>query len=199
MKTNRSPNLTAAATANVSCHSGKKPGQTSHKRKSTAETSFVPETRPTLKEVLAETPSNNSLFLYSAKPCSDDGMRIKLSRMSRQKPQKPVVKPTENTPIELIKIIGNIRVCAGCKGNLKDVRQHTNTVHSIYCVRHNEEDYFYHSQRNQWIPKLGNKHYHVSRKCLLGRNPHFKPDNLVISIDHTITNVLTRFLVERLN
>jgi hypothetical protein len=120
MKTNRSPNLTAAATANVSRHSGKKPGQTSHKRKSTAETSFVPETRPTLKEVLAETPSNNSLFLYSTKPCSDDGMRIKLSRMSREKPQKPVVKPTENTPIELIKIIGNIRVCAGCKGNLKD-------------------------------------------------------------------------------
>ena len=71
IETYRSPNLAAAATANVSRHSGKKPGQTSRKRKATPVASSALNNRPTLKEVLANTPSDNSLLLYSAKSCSD--------------------------------------------------------------------------------------------------------------------------------
>ncbi len=48
------------------------------------------------------------------------------------------------------------------------------------------------------MPKLENKHYHVCRACLFGRNPHFKSDNLIISVD-TVTEALKHFLVGRLH
>lgn len=125
-------------------------------------------------------------------------MRLKLTRVGKEKPQKPQYKPTENTPFELIPIKGNIRVCAGCREELKDGLDEMHVLDSVYCIRHKENDYFFLETKNQWLKKFENKHYHISKDCLIERNPHFDSDNLTLCLDHTITDTLKSFLVQRL-
>lgn len=180
-------NLTTLATANVSRNSGKKPGQTSRKRKSGRDASSS-NVRQTLKEALANDKSDTSLLLYSAQQSGDNSMRLKLTRVGKEKPQKPQYKPTENTPFELIPIKGNIRVCAGCREELKDGLDEMHVLDSVYCIRHKENDYFFLETKNQWLKKFENKHYHISKDCLIERNPHFDPDNLTLCLEHTITD-----------
>ena len=153
-------NLTTLATAKVSRNSGKKPGQTLRKRKSGSDASSS-NVRQTLKEALANDKSDTSLLLYSAQPSGDNGMRLKLTRVGKEKPQKPQYKPTENTPFELIPIKGNIRVCPGCREELKDGLYEMHVLDSVYCVRHKENDYFFLEAKNQWPKKFENKHYHM--------------------------------------
>ena len=69
---------------------------------------------------------------------------------------------------------------------------------SQYCIRHKEEDYVFIEKTNQWIMKFENKHYHVNRNCIVGRNPNFQGNSLHISLPHAINLELKNFLVSRL-
>ncbi len=117
----------------------------------------------------------------------------------RPRPRKPQLKPTTNTPIEIIDIGGNISKCAGCHGSLKDgppdaVKQ---PLDEKVCVRHKENDYFFHQQRWEYLPKLENKHYHISKDCVGRRNPQFDVNDTVVSLRKQQPNKVFNFFFFR--
>lgn len=105
-----------------------------------------------------------------------------------------------HTPIELIKISGNIQKCAGCRRDIKE-RLSCHTVDNLsfenynaqYCLQHKEEDYVFFEKANKWLRKCDNKHYHVSRDCIIERNPHFEAISLQLSVPHTTDFELSEF------
>ncbi|XP_066933566.1 uncharacterized protein [Clytia hemisphaerica] len=195
--------LTPAATFGANKNAGKKPNQSvrSRKRKSTtAET--VPQKRMTLDEVLKDTEADEEIACgnYSVIESTPGSLKMKMGRGSVN--SKPKYVPTTSTPFQLLDIQGNIRVCAGCKGDLVDGPSPAvpNGFDYAICIRHEEHDHFYHKQRQQWIKKFEKKHYHISLNCLRLRNPHFNHGNLEIclkkqNLNHTMKN----FLIERLS
>jgi len=95
---------------------------------------------------------------------------------------KPKLEPTRITPFCLVDIRGNIAKCAGCHGNLRDgPPDGYDFLDGKICVRHKERDHVWVKQRNEWIPKFDNKHYHVSKGCILSRNSHFHGDNILMN------------------
>ena len=82
--------------------------------------------------------------------CDPHSLKVKLTHVSATRPEKPEVRPTESTPVELIQISGNIRKCAGSRGDLKNgpTSRSMQDVSSLdldsqYCIRHKEEDYVF--------------------------------------------------------
>ena len=202
---NKQTNLTAASMANVSRHAGKKPGHTARNRKKQKDSVELSH-RATLGEVLRDIPADCSKLQYSAEPCAANSLKVKFTRTTSTRPQKPVVRPTENTPVELKQISGNVRKCAGCRGDLKSGPSSSSTddtsgqnLDGQYCLRHREEDYVFINKTNQWLRKSENKHYHVNRDCIIERNPHFQAKNVQLSLPHTLNAELTAFLVSRLD
>ena len=204
---NKQTNLTAASMAKVSRNVGKKPGHTIRKKNiPNREESVDPSQKRTLGEVLSVIPADCGKLKYSAQPVASSSLKVKFTRVTSPRPPKPAVHPTENTPVELIQISGNIRICAGCKGDLKNgplpVASDSASGKDFdarYCLRHKEEDYIFISKTNQWLKKFENKHYHVNRRCIIEPNPHFQAKNVHLSVPHTLTTEITNFLVSRLD
>ena len=120
--------------------------------------------------------------------------RMTLSR--RPAPYPPHIE-TSSTPFELINIKGPISSCAArCGVPIKETPHgYTSSPNDKnFCVRH-KENYHYIRDGN-WVPKFGNKHYHVNMHCLTGRNPSFNPNLLRITAN--IDANICAFLTERL-
>ena len=120
---------------------------------------------------------------YAAISTSDLRLTIR-----RTKPTKPSVDPTTSTPFEIIEIKGKVHKCAGCGGQLKDGPDaHLKTdLDKNLCLRHKEHDYVWIKSQNCWKTTFENKHFHVYRSCLVGRNPGFNFQSIQMSIPYTL-------------
>lgn len=133
---------------------------------------------------------------YSAVATSDLRLTIRKNR-----PPKPSVSPTTSTPFQLIEIKGKVPKCAGCGGELKDgPDQYTKgDLDELICVRHKEHDYVWIEGHKLYKKTFENKHFHVFRNCLIGRNPGFDFTHVQMSIPYTLTASQLSFLKDRLN
>lgn len=171
-------NLTALTTFSVNKAAGKKnPNhQTRQRKKSPDAMKTVASCTNTLRDALANTVTTQE---YSAVATSDLRMTIRKSI-----PPKPSVSPTTTTPFELIEIKGKVRKCAGCGGDLKDgPHEYTkDDLDELFCVRHKEHDYVWIVKHKLYKKTFENKHFHVYRNCLVGRNPGFDFTHVQICI-----------------
>lgn len=171
-------NLTALTTFSVNKAAGKKnPNhQTRQRKKSPDAMKIVASCTNTLRDALANTVTTQE---YSAVATSDLRMTIRKSI-----PPKPSVSPTTTTPFELIEIKGKVRKCAGCGGDLKDgPHEYTkDDLDELFCVRHKEHDYVWIVKHKLYKKTFENKHFHVYRNCLVGRNPGFDFTHVQICI-----------------
>ena len=122
---------------------------------------------------------------------------VKLT-LRKQRKTKPTYSETTSTSFEFLKIRGNIRVCAGCCQPLKDGPDQNATKNdTLYCVRHKERDHVMIENGQYWKATFGNKHYHVSKDCILQRNPSFKLSELLIEQEFLAQKDIKKFLKKR--
>ena len=107
-------------------------------------------------------------------------------------PAKPQVRPTEDTPFELIEVSVRIRTCAGCRGDL------TSDNDNKWCLRHKENDFVLIQSQNYWKKTFDNKHYHVEKQCVVSRNPNFRYKDVRMKLKHTVTGGHITYLREKL-
>lgn len=145
----------------------------------------------TLGDAIAQTNEE-----YAAISTSD--LRI---TVRRAKPTKLLVNPTTSTPFEVLEIKGKIRKCAGCGGELKDGPDPflKADLDQRMCLRHKEHDYVWIKMQNYWEKTFDNKHFHLYRNCLVGRNPSFNFESVRMSIPYTLNAVDLHLLRERLD
>lgn len=133
---------------------------------------------------------------YAAISTSDLRLTIR-----RAKPTKLSVDPTTSTPFEIIEIKGKVHKCAGCGGQLKDGPDaHLKTdLDKNLCLRHKEHDYVWIKSQNYWKKTFENKHFHVYRNCLVGRNPGVNFQSVQMSIPYTLNGAQLQLIQQRLN
>ena len=189
--------MTPGATAGGNRFAGRKPGDTPRRRKRTSEPQSTPSTRCTLEEVLSNIPPDYAQLQYKSQ--QQNGLKMVFTRVSEDKPPKPTATPS-NKPFEFIEIHGNIRKCFGCGLLLKDgpPGNSTHVLDSKYCIRHQEEDFFFVVKYNKWLPKTENKHFHIEKECILKKNDHFDSSAVHVVVNHTLTSTVTTFLAARL-
>ena len=112
---------------------------------------------------------------------SNSGMKIKIRR---KRPVRPSYNETTTTPSEIIFITGNIAKCTGCRGRLKEgPNKFLDNVDKEFCIRHKEKDHVFLGTHGYWKPTFSNKHYHLAVECILGRNPSFKPRDIIVTMN----------------
>ncbi|XP_066929918.1 uncharacterized protein [Clytia hemisphaerica] len=193
--------LTPSATSGSSKNAGQKPNTKRRPKRKHTEPLVSLNERQTLGEILQNTPGDEEIATGSYGITTSSNLKMKLQRNRKSKKQKFV--PTKSTPFCLVDIKGNISKCAGCRGNLADgpsaVAMPDEFDRKI-CIRHKEADHFYLEHRDEWIPKMENKHYHVWKLCLQGRNPHFNVNDVLTNHleKQQINFSVKSFLKERL-
>lgn len=186
-------NLTSLTTFSVNKAAGKKKSnqQIRQRKKSPDVMTSMASSKGTLGDAIAQTNEE-----YAAVSTSDLRLTIR-----RTKPTKPSVDPTTSTPVELIEIKGKVNKCAGCGSQLKDGPDPYLMVDldQTLCLRHKEHDYVWIKTHNYWKKTFENKHFHVYRNCLVGRNPSFNFASVRMSIPYTLNAAQLQLLQQRLN
>ena len=133
---------------------------------------------------------------YSAVATSDLCLTIRKSR-----PPNPSVSLATTTPFELIEIKGKVRKCAGCGGDLKDGpdKYTKDDLDELFCVCHKERDYVWIVKHKLYKKTFENKHSHVYRSRLVGRNPGFDFTHVQMCISYTLSTSQLSFLEDRLS
>ena len=124
---------------------------------------------------------------------SNSGMKMKIA-----KPTRPKYTETTTTQFELIKIAGNISKCAGCGSPLKPGPDSLLGVEldEHLCIRHKEKDHVFIPSLGYYKSIFSNRHYHVFKDCVVGRNPSFRSNALCLQI--AVTDDLVKMLKDRL-
>lgn len=189
-----SHNATPAATAGGNKFAGRKPGDAPRVRKKGSKPVAA---RCTLGEVLSDIPPGFSQLQYQSQP--QGGLKMVFTRVSAQRPPKPAASSTNDKPFQLIEIQGNIRKCFGCGLPLRDgpPRYHVDPLDSKYCVRHQEQEHFFSETYGKWIPKMENKHFHISAECVLNKTQQFHASTVEVCLNHTLTPNVKAFLAIR--
>ena len=186
-------NLTSLTTFSVNKTAGKKKSnqQSRQRKKSPDVMTSMASCHDTLGDVIAQTNEDYTAITTSA-------LRVTLRRNN---PTKPSVDPTTSTPFELIEIKGKVHKCAGCGGQLKEGPDPylVAELDQGLCLRHKEHDYVWIKTQNYWKKTFDNKHFHVYRNCLVGRNPSFNFESVRMSIPFTLNAAQLQFLQQRLN
>lgn len=144
----------------------------------------------TFDDALANTVTTQE---YSAVATSDLRLTIRKSR-----PPKPSVSPTTTTPFELIEIKRKVRKCAG---DLKEgPDEYTkDDLDELFYVCHKEHDYVWIVKHKLYQKTFENKHFHVYRNCLVGRDPGFDFTHVKMCISYTLSASQLGFLKDRLS
>ena len=192
------PNITPVATAGGNKFAGRKPGDVPRVRRRSSEPLSAVAGRSTLGEVLSDIPPDFSQLHYQSK--HQGGLKMVFTRVSAQRPPKPVSTSRSDEPFQLIDIQGNIRECFGCGLPLRDgpPKYGADYLDSQYCLRHKEEDHFYCEKYSKWIPKIENKHFHISKECVLRKHQQFNSSTVEVALKHTLTVRDKAFLTARL-
>lgn len=153
-----------------------------------------PNCSATLGDILNEDQTDEE---YSAASSSQNPLKITIRK---NRPPKPEVNPTTNTPFQLINITGRIRKCAGCGGALKEGPDpfSKEDLDQKLCIRHKEHDFVWIQNQSQWKPTFENKHYHIFPNCISSRNKDTFDVSLVqIELNHTLNQMETTFIKQR--
>ena len=186
-------NLTSLTTFSVNKAAGRKKSnqQIRQRKKSPDVMTNMASNKGTLGDAIAQASEE-----YAATATSDLRVTIR-----RTKPTKPSVDPTTSTPFELIEIKGKVHKCAGCGGELKDGPDPYMKIDldQNLCLRHKEHDYVWIKSQDNWRKTFENKHFHVYRNCLVGRNPGFNFQSVQMSIPYTLNGAQLQLIQQRLN
>ena len=104
-------------------------------------------------------------------------------------------QPANVNPFYIKFIVGNIRVCQGCKGSLKTVDNHIPTPPFDIAAARSENKPFRDASGNLITPKRATVyHYHCHPQCIRAVEPHFVLSSLLIpgtSTSETATHEVT--------
>ena len=133
----------------------------------------------TVGKILNDEGENQMVF----ENISNSGMKIKIRRKT---PLSPSYNETTITSYEIILITGNAKYTS-CHGKLnKGPNEFLDNVDKDFCIHHKETDHVFLVTHSYWKPIakcFSNKRYHVTVECILGRNPSFKPKDVIVTMN----------------
>ena len=131
----------------------------------------------TVGKILNDEGENQMVF----ENISNSGMKIKIRRKT---PVSRSYNETTITSYEIILITGNNAKYTSCDGKLnKGANEFLHNVDKDFCIHHKETDHVFLVTHSYWKPTFSNKRYHVKVECILGRNPSFKPKDVIVTMN----------------
>ena len=201
---NSTLNLSKMATTNVNSNAGKKGRSRKRVRASSPDVMCKPYDVKVQSATLGNLFEEQDTSDFSVSHISRSAIKMKIKKpvapekpKATKKPVKPIFQETTATDFELIMIKGRISVCQGCPNKLKagPIAIPSDPFDKDYCVRHKEHDHAYLQTHNYWTPTFDNKHYHMSKDCIIGRNPSFEASEMRIEVE--VSQDLKTLLRER--
>ena len=145
----------------------------------------------TVGKILNDKGENQMVF----ENISNSGMKIKIRRKT---PVSRSYNETTTTSYEIILITGNNAKYTSCHGKLnKGPNEFLDNVDKDFCIHHKETDRAFLVIHSYWEPTFSNKRYHVMVEYILGRNPSFKPKDIIVTMNPSPELVKT--IEERFN